>query len=460
MSFDTIIEPGIGQWRSASLDEDGLPLTLAFHDDVALSPADAVFYARVTRVDTTLDMAFLDLGDGRPGAMNLRRAKLLVKGRADRISDCLTEGQMLAVQVVAEPPVGEGKAFVVTPRPRLMGRYVVVENGGARLNFSKDIATKTVKTLEPLLQPMATDGAIIVRSRADTVPVEAVAAEARRFTDALRTTPDKPGLMFAFSPMEQALVAVEGAEGPVMVEGGGALASVRAAVIQHWPDLDGRITAYEGDGAAFEHFGVEEAIEEALADKILLPSGGWISVHETRALTVVDVNMGSALQGRSAGDAKLIVNMEAAMAVGYHLRFQDIGGLVVVDFIDMSAKGAARDLMSALDAAFDGDPVPVQHTGISQFGLVEINRRRRGLSLRDRLTTSRAPVARADATALDLLRRARKLGRTPATGSLVISANETVISWLETNTAYIDDLKLQTQRSVTFERGAPDVTLK
>ena len=73
MSFETIIEPGIGQWRSASIDEDGLPTSLHFHDDVALSPIDAVFHARVTRVDTTLDMAFLDMGDGRMGAMHLRR---------------------------------------------------------------------------------------------------------------------------------------------------------------------------------------------------------------------------------------------------------------------------------------------------------------------------------------------------------------------------------------------------
>jgi ribonuclease G len=460
MSFETIIEPGIGQWRSATIDEDGLPLSLNFHDDVALSPTDAVFYARVTRVDSTLDMAFLDMGDGRMGAVNLRRAKLLVKGRADSISDCLTEGQMLAVQVVAEPPVGENKAFVVTPRPRLMGRYVVVEAGAARLNFSKDIAPKAKKALEAALQPLTAGGAIIVRSRAGEVAPEFVAGEAKRFLDAINTTPEAPGLMFAFAPAEQALVAVPEGVGPVMVEGGGNFANARSLAKTNWPDLEERLKLYDGEGAAFEFYGVEEAIEEALADKIELPSGGWISITETRALTVVDVNMGSALQGRSAGDAKLVVNMEAAMAVGYHLRFQEIGGLVVVDFIDMSAKGAARDLMSALDAAFEGDPVPVQHTGISQFGLVEINRRRHGLSLRDRMTVARAPAPRADSVALDLIRRARRLGRTAERGNLVITASDAVNAWFDANPAYVEDLKLQTQRSITFERGAADVTLK
>ncbi len=459
MTIQMIIEPGIGQWRSAVLDEDGFPSSLSFHDEVALSPVDAVFNARVTKLDSSSDMAFLDLGDGLAGAMSLRRAKLLVKGRADKISDCVTEGSTLVVQVVAESAASEGKAYAVTPRPRLMGRYIVAEAGGARLNFSKDLSPKTVKALSPLIEPLASKGALIVRSRAEGVAPEVVAAEATTLMAALTPKDDKLGLLFAFSPMEQALIAVPDGDGGIAIEGGGPFANVRSTATERWPDILDRLALYDGDGPAFEHFGVEEAIEEALAGKILLPSGGWISIHETPALTVVDVNMGQALKGRAAGDAKLIVNMEAAMAVGYHLRFQDIGGLFVVDFIDMSAKGAARDLMQALDTAFEEDPVPVQHTGVSQFGLVEISRRRKGLSLKARMQRERKPDMRPEAAALDLLRKARRLGRSAAPGSLVITAPKAVCDWLDTHTAYTDDLKLQTQRALTVGTGALSVDL-
>lgn len=459
MTIQMIIEPGIGQWRSAVLDEKGFPSSLSFHDEVALSPVDAIFKARVTKLDATNDMAFLDLGDGLSGAMSLRRAKLLVKGRADKISDCVTEGATLVVQVVAESAASEGKAYAVTPRPRLMGRYVVAEAGGARLNFSKDIPPKAVKTLTPLLTPLASQGALIVRSRASGVPAKIVEAEAAMLVAALNPPDDKLGLLFAFSPLEQALIATPDGDGGIAVEGGGPFANVRSTAAERWPDILERLALYEGDGPAFEHFGVEEAIEEALAGKILLPSGGWISIHETPALTVVDVNMGQALKGRAAGDAKLIVNMEAAMAVGYHLRFQDIGGLIVVDFIDMSAKGAARELMQALDTAFEEDPVPVQHTGISQFGLVEISRRRKGLSLKARMQRERQPDMRPEATALDLLRKARRLGRSAAPGTLVITAPKTVCDWLDAHTAYTDDLRLQTQRTLSIAAGASAVAL-
>ncbi|WP_417466080.1 ribonuclease E/G [Kordiimonas sp.] len=459
MTIQMIIEPGIGQWRSAVLDEDGFPSSLSFHDETALSPVDAIFRARVTKLDTTNDMAFLDLGNGLTGAMSLRRAKLLVKGRADKISDCVTEGAALIVQVVAESAASEGKAYSVTPRPRLMGRYVVVEAGGARLNFSKDLQPKAVKALTPLLEPLAAQGALIVRSRAGVVEPEVVAAEATTLMAALAPENDKPGLLFAFSPMEQALIAVPDGDGGVAIEGGGPFANARSVASERWPDILDRLTTYDGDGPAFEHYGVEEAIEEALAGKILLPSGGWISIHETPALTVVDVNMGQALKGRAAGDAKLIVNMEAAMAVGYHLRFQDIGGLVVVDFIDMSAKGAARDLMQALDAAFDGDSVPVQHTGVSQFGLVEISRKRKGLSLKARMQRNREPEVRPEAAALELMRKARRLGRSAAPGGIVITAPKAVCDWLEAHPVYRDDLTLQTQRALTFKIGPLAVDL-
>jgi len=447
----TIIEPGIGQWRSADIDADELPSDLRFHDDIAFSTLDAIFDARVTRVDNALDMAFLDLGENRAGVLNFRRARLLVKGQANTIGDCVTEGQMVRVQVVSEPSALEDKALPVTPRPRLTGRYVVAEAGSPRLNLSKDLTARRSKELKELIAPFVKDAALIIRSRAQDIPAEAVLAEAKRLQMAISTPIEKPGLVHAWTPAEKALLACPEAKTFIYVDGDSRFADIKQTAKQHWPDLHARLLPFEGKTSAFEALGVEEAIEEALADKITLPSGGWISITPTPALTAVDVNMGAALKHMNAGEAKLVVNMEATLALAYHLRFQDIGGIIVVDYINMSGKGSTRELMQLIERTFKTDRVPVQHTGISAFGLVEFTRKRNGLSLRDRLLAYRSPAERTAALALNLLRRAEKCGKEAKVGSLVLEAPKPVQNWLEINKTLLIELEKKTSRTLVFE---------
>ena len=447
----TIIEPGIGQWRSADIDADELPSDLRFHDDVAFSALDAVYDARVTRVDHALDMAFLDLGNDRTGVMNFRRARLLVKGQAQSIADCLTEGQLVRVQIVSEPSALEDKALPVTPRPRLTGRYVVAEVGAPRLNLSKDLTARRSKELKELIGPHVSAAALIVRSRAQDIPAEAVLAEAERLHSVFAKPMVSVGLVHAWTPAEKALLAAPDTNTPILIEGGNCYAEARKTASQAWPDLHARLQPYEGTACAFEELGVEEAIEEALADRIILPSGGWISITPTPALTAVDVNMGGALKGMSAGEAKLVVNMEATLALAYHLRFQDIGGLIVVDYINMSGKGSTRELMQLIERTFKGDVVPVQHTGLSAFGLVEFTRKRSGLSLRDRMLRRRTPVARSAAISSSLLRTANRVGKGHEAGMLVITAPQSVLDYMSGNARLLDMLRAQTSREILLE---------
>jgi Rne/Rng family ribonuclease len=456
----TVIEPGIGCWRSADIGDDGLPTDLRFHDDVALSPLDGIFSACITQIDTANDLAFADLGGGLTGVLNLRRAKLLTKGPVSGINECLQEGQRLIVQVVSEPALGEEKALTITPRPRLAGRYVVVELGSARLNFSKDLGPATVKKLTPKLSGLSKNVSLIVRPRAASVPIEAVINEATALVAALDTAPGESGLMFTYTPLEKALVSVPDDSMQVVIEGGSAFAEARTCA-QKWPDLLDRLAAFDEKEDAFEHYGVNEAIEEALAPRIDLPSGGWISITPTPALTAIDVNMGSALKGRTASDAKVLVNLEAALASLHHLRFQDIGGLVVIDFIDMTAKGATRELMRLIETTTRADRVPVQHTGISTFGMVELARKRSGLSLRDRMQVTTQPRLRAQSAALDLLRRGARVGRTAGIGALLVSGPEPVLAWLKRHPEYVEALKQTTSREVELMLGtSPDVFLR
>jgi len=446
----TIIESGIGQWRSAGIDTDGLPLTLNFHDDVAISPLEAIFDGRVTRVDTNLDMAFLDLGNGLTGALNFRRARLLVKTQTHSISDCVCEGDLIRVQVVSEPSALENKALPVTPRPRITGRYAVAETGKARLNLSKDLTHKQTAALKTALGPVVTDVAIIIRGRAGHAPVEAVVQEVVALQQALTTKPDGPRLIHTWAPAEKALLSLKDDSCDIVADGHATLSTLKTISNKIWPDLTPRLQLYKGNHA-FEELGVEEAIEEALAPQITLPSGGWINITPTPALTAVDVNLGGALKHMAANEAILLTNMEATLAVAHHLEFQDIGGIIIIDYINMSSKGSTRELMHHIETTFRESPVPVQHTGLSQFGLVEFTRKRSGLSLRDRLEQQHAPMARPAAQALTLLQKAKCLGTGADHGDLILEASHATLTWLEAHSTLITALKEATQRTIVLE---------
>lgn len=447
----TIIEPGIGQWRSAEIDSDEIPSDLRFHDDTTCSLLDTICNARVTKVDNTLNMAFLDLGDGQTGVMNFRRARLLKKTQAKTITDCLHEGQMVRVQILAEPSALEDKALPVTPRLRVAGRYIVAEAGPARLNFSKDLTARRTKELKELIAPIVENVALIVRARAGAVPVGAVVAEAKRLISIFSQQEDTLGLLHGWVPAEKALLSCSDGDSPIYIEGGSDFADTKKLAKQHWPDLHTRLQPYKASERSFQALGVEEAIEEALTAQIHLPSGGWISITPTPALTAVDVNMGGALKGMGAAEAKLVVNMEATRALAYHMRFQDIGGIVVVDYINMSGKGSVRELMAMIESSFRDDKVPVQHTGISAFGLVEFTRKRSGLSLRDRMLSNPVPTERTAAVALDALRCAERVGNTAAAGPLVIETREPVAKWLKAHTHLLEALEGKTNRNIIFE---------
>ncbi|GHF17743.1 hypothetical protein GCM10017044_10210 [Kordiimonas sediminis] len=458
--FLTVIEPRFGGWRAAEIDDEGFPVSLQFFDDPQYHPVDALFDARVTAFDAASDLAFLDLG-GFDGVMNLQRAKQIADKRVDRIQDCLQIGQMIRVQVIAEPAAAEGKALSVTPRPRLAGRYVTLEHG-ARLNFSKDLKPHVIGTLKSGLEAVSAHHAVIVRTRASLVGAEAVVREAETFAQAL-AAPAKsaPGLVYAPSPATACLMAMNTSSADILIDGVEETLAAQKIARTSYPDLADRIKAGKETEGLFEFYGVTEAIDEALSDRIELPCGGWISITPTPALTVVDVNMGGALKGRSAAEAKITVNLEAAMAIAYHLRFQDIGGLIVADFIDMSGKGAAAELMATLDDALRDDPVPVRHSGISNFGLVEFTRKRKGISLRDRMQRARKPVVNPREEALTLLDRALRVGRSGQPGTLILQAPDAVISELARLDTYVEALKTKTSRQLEIQAGqGSDVYLK
>lgn len=211
------------------------------------------------------------------------------------------------------------------------------------------------------------------------------------------------------------------------------------------------LTAYSSKEPLFEYYGVNDKLEQVIDNNISLPSGGWLSIEHTKALTAIDVNSSNlAGQIKLAGDNALKTNLEAANAIAHALVFQNIGGLIVVDFIDMAGKKAKQNLQEQLEIALKADPLHVEIGKLSPFGLLEIKRQKSGESLKERLMVN-TPRPRADALGLELLRQAQKQGAMPNIGDVEITAPADVIIWLKNNTKACNELKENTARNLVFK---------
>lgn len=152
----------------------------------------------------------------------------------------------------------------------------------------------------------------------------------------------------------------------------------------------GEVTLWTDQGAAgqrniFEQFGVAEVIDEVAKGRVPLATGGALHIDQTRALTAIDVDTGAADRGRDAARTALTTNIAAAEKIGWALRFLDIGGLVVIDFVGMKTKADREAVLEALDKALAGDPATTERSGFSRFGLVELARQKSGPSALGRL---------------------------------------------------------------------------
>ena len=448
MADALLICASIGETRAAVI-EDGRPVGVDHHRDGTVPAVESVWRARVTRVMPEHDLAHLALTDGVPAVLPFRRARPLTdKARPRGIADCVSEGQQVVVQVTRE---GEpGKAAIASATVRLAGRYVVAAPDGQGLAFADRLAATADRDgLTDALSPLADTAHLTVRRAAAAVPPAAVAAEAGTLIEDWTGRPDTPGLVRpAPAPVARLLRdSPPAGTDRVIVDDPALTAEAERLAAGRWPDLDGRVERWRDREPLFDAFGVDDAIDRAIADRIPLPGGGWIAIDETRALTAIDVDAGSG--------AALTANLEAADEIARQLRFQGIGGLIVVDFIDMKSKAARQRLTKRLDGALADDPRGVRRSGPSPFGLVELNRPRVGPSLRQRLLNRPPPHPSAETAALALLRRAEREARADRRpGAVVLVADPATADLLGDRPGWTDALAARIGRRVRIDVDA------
>ena len=386
-----------GGLAQVALLEDGILVEHFVSQTGSDSMIGSVFLGRVQNVLPSMEAAFVDIGKGRnaviyAGEVNWDAAGL--GGKARRIETALSSGDTILAQV-SKDPVGH-KGARLTTQISLPGRFVVYVPGGGATGISRKLPDTERKRLKSIMDRIVPDDAgVIIRTAAEGIAESELAADVERlksqWEEITRRAEEKtagPTQLYA-EPGTLIKVVRDLFNSDItrlVVDGDDAFGPVQDYVTSVAPELADRLVRYEpshpGGADVFGAYRIDEQIAKALERKVHLPSGGSLVIDRTEAMTVVDVNTGK--YTGSGGNLEETVtknNLEAAEEMVRQLRLRDIGGIIVIDFIDMVLESNRELVLRRLTEALGRDRTRHQVAEVTSLGLVQMTRKRMGTGL-------------------------------------------------------------------------------
>ena len=357
-----------------------------------------VYLGRVQNVLPSMEAAFVDIGKGRNAVLYAGEvnwdAHGVGNGQARRIENALSSGDTVLVQVTKDP-IGH-KGARLTSQISLPGRYLVYVPEGSMTGISRKLPDKERARLKSILKEVVPDSAgVIVRTAAEGASEDELKKDVERLTKAWERISGKveskkgkkggaPTLLHAEPDMTVRVIRDIFNEdfATMVVSGESAWREIKGYVDDVAPDLSERLTRWTGEGDVFAEHRIDEQIAKAMDRKVWLPSGGSLVIDRTEAMTVVDVNTGKFVgSGGNLEETVTKNNIEAAEEIVRQLRLRDIGGIIVIDFIDMVLE-ANRDLVvRRLLECLGRDRTKHQVAEVTSLGLVQMTRKRVGSGL-------------------------------------------------------------------------------
>ena len=366
-----------------------------------------IYNGRVERILPGMQAAFVNVGLGRPGFLHARDIDSPRISVADPdpqqkdIRDLVHEGQSLLVQIAKDPIATKGARL--TTNIALASRYLVLMPLNAHIGISQRIEDPAERERLHLATQAACAAAdcaetngFIVRTAAEGVGNGLLEADVQMLlrvwqrVDERRRSQKAPALVYEELPLHTRVI--RDFAGPdlkaVRIDERQTYERVRDFVDQFLPEYVDQVQFYDDSVAIFDRYGVEDEIERALQSRVVLRSGGHMVIEQTEAMTTIDVNTGAFVGARNLEDTVFRTNLEAAAILPRQLRLRNLGGIVVVDFIDMEDEEHRRQVLRTLEKACEGDPARIRISGVSELGLVQINRKRTRESLRQQVCES------------------------------------------------------------------------
>ena len=361
-----------------------------------------IYTGRVQNVLPGMEAAFIDISTPKNavlyrGDVQYDPEDIEEKGQA-RIEQILKNGQTIICQVTKNPIGAKGARL--TQEVSLPGRFVVLVPGTSTYGISKRLPDNERKRLRGILDKVKLDGhGVIVRTAAENVTEEEITRDLSRLVEqwrqieALAKKSKAPALLYREPDM--ALRVIREEFNPdyrsVTIDDPALADQVRDYVDSVSPGLGERVDYYDPEAEGlplFERLHIHEQIHKALDKKVWLPSGGSLIIEHTEALTVIDVNTGKNVGKSSLEETVYVNNLEAAEEIARQLRLRDIGGIIVIDFIDMEVKANRAEVGKTFREALSRDKTRTQVFDISELGLVEMTRKRIGEGLLESLSST------------------------------------------------------------------------
>jgi ribonuclease E len=351
-----------------------------------------IYRGRVQNVLPGMEAAFIDIGTPKNAVLYRGDVRYdledveTAQGTSPRIEEMLKPGQVILCQVTKNPIGAKGARL--TQEVSLPGRFVVMVPNSTAFGISKRLDDNERKRLRRIVDEVRPAGhGLIVRTAAEGASQDELRHDVERLValwaaiEAEANRSNAPGLLYREPDLAVRIVREEFNREyrNVVIDDEGLYAQVRDYIGQVNPELVDRVEYYDPvveNLPIFERFHVHEQLHKALDRKVWLPSGGSIIIERTEALTVIDVNTGKNVGKSNLEETVYRNNLEAAEEIARQLRLRDIGGIIVIDFIDMEIRDNRDRVSAALRSALARDKTRTQVFDISELGLVEMTRKR------------------------------------------------------------------------------------
>lgn len=355
-----------------------------------------LYRGRVARILPGMQAAFVEIGLARPGFLHVRDLQGMPRDQAEGAQPCIStllrEGQNLLVQVAKDPLASKGARL--TTQIALPSRLLVlmpdVDHVGVSQRIEDEDERERLRGLVVAVRDEAQcSHGFIVR----TVAEGAAEAELRadllflsrmwQRIDAWQRACSGAGLVYEELPVQIRVIRdlVSPAVTSIRIDCRETFERAARFVARFLPELGDRLVLHDEPVALFDRYGVEDEIRRALERRVPLKSGGHLVIEQTEAMITIDVNTGGFVGGHTLEETVFRTNLEAAAVVPRQLRLRNLGGIVVIDFIDMEDPEHQRQVLRVLEKACEQDPARIRLSGISSLGLVEMSRKRTRESL-------------------------------------------------------------------------------
>lgn len=453
-----LINTTLRETRMALLENNVLH-DIALHRKVYRELVGNIYKGRVIRLLPGLQAAFVDIGMDCAAFLHASDIQPNFQGN---ISELLYPGKIVWVQVYKEPIGSKGPRL--TTQLTLVSRYLILMPYQKHIAISQKITNpKEQERLLKIKLSTEEDYGYIFRTAAENVSEDKIQSDfifLKKDWEKIkeRGAQAKPGdTLYEAIPMvlrELRNWANDTVE-KIIVDDEIALQKIKIFLERYAPHLSDRLEYYSDMLPLFDCYGVEKALQEVLQRNVFLKSGSHLVFDQTEAMTTIDVNTGS---HQSAEDLILKTNLEAVEKIAEQVRLRNLGGIIIIDFIDMSDTKQKEQLLSALTLALSKDSVPTQVSELTSLGLVQMTRKRSRESLEHILCVpcvlcqQRGLVKSLPTICYDILRQLQRLAATSSSNGFHIVAAKSVVTYLtEKESALLETVKIKIKKSIQFK---------